>query len=101
MDQSGDHVFGRLLPVLRNLYAETTGLAADESELQLWYNRGYADGMLGAMCQLGYEQALRDELQPFPEPVSQESPFLPWGKAYRHGYETGERETSEVLPPNG
>ncbi len=101
MNQSDGRVLGRLLPVLRNLYAETVGLAADESELQLWYNRGYADGMLSAMCQLGYEQILRGELRPFPEPVSQESPFLPWGKAYRHGYETGERETSEVLPPNG
>ncbi|MET0067786.1 MAG: hypothetical protein ABW076_15685 [Candidatus Thiodiazotropha sp.] len=99
MNLSGDQVLKRLLPLLRDLYAETAGLSADEAELQAWYNRGYADGMLSAMRRLGHEQALQDALQPFPQPVSQESPFLPWGKAYRHGYETGEQETSEVLPP--
>ncbi|MET0049753.1 MAG: hypothetical protein ABW095_01580 [Candidatus Thiodiazotropha sp.] len=101
MNRSGDEVFSRLLQVVKNLYAETSGLAPEDAELQLWYNRGYADGMVAAMNRQGYAQNVQEALNPAPQPVSEESPFLPWGKAYRHGFEMGEGETLEVLPSRG
>ncbi|MCU7862005.1 MAG: hypothetical protein KZQ86_19755 [Candidatus Thiodiazotropha sp. (ex Lucinoma kastoroae)] len=74
----------QVVQVVQDLYTETAVLSEGESELQLWYNRGYAQQVdtVGATGDrsLVVGQAL-----------------LPWGKAYRHGFNQGEKETAEVL----
>ncbi|MES9990614.1 MAG: hypothetical protein ABW098_01580 [Candidatus Thiodiazotropha sp.] len=92
-----EQIFQRLLQVVEELQAETASLAAQESELQLWYNRGYADGMIEAMRALGYKQQLEDAGVSIDMSLISGQELLPWGKAYRHGFEMGEKETAEVL----
>jgi hypothetical protein len=87
----------RLLEVVRDLYTETEGLSADDGDLQLWYNRGYADGMLRVLRQKEPAERLSDLPDTEPGEIIAGQEFLPWGKAYRHGLEMGEKETREVL----
>ena len=97
MNQTTENMLPRLLQVVRELYAETVDLSESESELQLWYNRGYADGVISGMKGLGYAREIGEAVDAGGASVSDENRFLPWGKAYRHGFEMGEKETLEVL----
>jgi hypothetical protein len=99
MNQTIEEVLPRLLKAVGQLYEETADLTEGDGELQPWYNRGYADGMIKAMKCLGYDQEVYGTLIPKDEPVAGGGLFLPWGKAYRHGFEMGEKETREVLVP--
>ena len=95
--QDANAIRQRLLEVVRNLYAETEGLHAGEGDLQLWYNRGYADGMLRVLRASDAGDQLTDLAGIEPEGIISGQEFLPWGKAYRHGLEMGEKESREVL----
>jgi hypothetical protein len=97
MSQEKRALLQRLLPVVADLYNEVANLSQGDGDLQLWYNRGYADGMVKAMRQLGYSAELDVMTSPVPMEVDDTAAFLPWGKAYRHGFEMGEQETREVL----
>ncbi len=97
MSQEKRAVFERLLPVVVDLYHENDELSLGDGDLQRWYNRGYADGMASAMRRLGYAAALEVAVTAAPLAVDDAEAFLPWGKAYRHGFEMGERETHEAL----
>ena len=101
MNQEKHTLFQRLLPVMVDLYAETAELAQGDGDLQLWYNRGYADGMAQAMRQAGLSSDLDRNGLPAPLAIDQGERFLPWGKAYSHGYEMGEGETREVFADSG
>ena len=90
-------IFQRLLQVVQDLHAETASLAENDSELQLWYNRGYADGMIEAMRLSGFTPHLDAAGVAVDESLIRGQEFLPWGKAYRHGFEMGEKEAGEVL----
>ena len=48
----GSAIVDRLLQVIRDLYNETDGVAEAEGDLQLWYNRGYANGVARALRDL-------------------------------------------------
>jgi hypothetical protein len=97
MKQQTERMLERLLEVVENLYAETANLSDLDADLQLWYNRGYADGMVKAMRSLGHARELKAVARIEPTPMSEAQTFLPWGKAYRHGFEMGENETIDVL----
>jgi hypothetical protein len=97
MSQEKMALFERLLPVVVELYQETAELTQSDGDLQLWYNRGYADGMAQAMHQAGFSRELDGARLPALLKIDKGEAFLPWGKAYRHGLEMGERETREVL----
>lgn len=90
-------ILHRLLQLVRHLYAETEGLVETESDLQLWYNRGYANGMVLVLREKGYVDQLEDLIEIDPDDYLAGQDFLPWGKAYRHGYEMGGKEAREVL----
>ncbi|MBT3033303.1 MAG: hypothetical protein AB2653_15695, partial [Candidatus Thiodiazotropha endolucinida] len=92
-----EEILQRLLQVVQDLYAETASLTENDSELQLWYNRGYADGMVEAMQKLGYSAPLETAGVVVDRSLIAGHELLPWGKAYRHGFEMGEKETGEVL----
>lgn len=95
-DQDKPVILQRLLQLVQQLYAETEDLESG-SDLQLWYNRGYANGMVRVLRDHHQMEQLAGliELDPDDRIAGQE--FLPWGKAYQHGFEMGERETREVL----
>ena len=90
-------VLQRLLQLVAELYGESSQLSPQDADLQLWYNRGYADGMVKALGSLGYRRELADIAAGSDLSLSDAERFLPWGKAYKHGLEMGERETLDVL----
>jgi len=83
--------------VIRQLYAGTENLSPDDGDPQLWYNRGYANGMIQTLHELGYGDHLRSVVQQDPPGLIDGQGFLPWDKAYRHGLEMGAKETLEVM----
>ncbi|MDJ0806726.1 MAG: hypothetical protein QNJ78_07815 [Gammaproteobacteria bacterium] len=97
MSQEPAAVLQRLLLLVQELYAETAGLVASESDLQLWYNRGYENGMIHVLRAKGHGQRLHGLVDIDPQDLLSDQQFLPWGKAYQHGFEMGEQETREVL----
>ncbi len=97
INQDKQAILERLLQLVQELYAETQGLVASESDLQLWYNRGYANGMIRVMREKNHAGRLVGLVEIDPDDTLAGEEFLPWGKAYRHGFEMGEQETREVL----
>lgn len=89
----------RLLGLLAELYAETEGFLDRTQDAQIWYNRGYANGLASALGDLGYGAAVRAIGDPDPPEIAAGVALLPWGKAYVHGFEMGRRETMEVMEP--
>ncbi len=97
MNQDKDTITARLLQLLQRLYAESDGLVEADGDLQLWYNRGYANGMIRALRGLGYGAQISQAVDADSDERIVGQEFLPWGKAYLHGFEMGEKETREVL----
>ena len=96
MPQVPPELLDQLLALIERLYGETEGFLSAPDDQQLWYNRGYANGMVKALRELGQEAGLARLDGIDPDAVIAGHEPLPWGKAYRHGFETGERETHEI-----
>lgn len=94
-------LLGQLIQLLRSLYGETQGFLDRVEEAQLWYNRGYANGMVLALRELGQADALPLDLSLDPDGEAwgriAEQALTPWGRAHAHGLEMGRNETYEVL----
>lgn len=95
--QSGltDDLLGQLLALIDQLRDETAGFLDSPGDQQLWYNRGYANGMVLALQRLGQEARLGQRRPDDPDALSTHVP-LAWGKAYRHGEQRGSQETHEI-----
>lgn len=94
-----DALLERLLRLTERLQNETATFADRPEQEQLWYNRGYANGMLTALRDLGYGERITGRVSRDPEDVLNGCEALSCGRAYRHGEEMGYRETREVLAP--
>jgi hypothetical protein len=95
-------ILQQLADLLRRLYAESEGFLERQDDAQLWYNRGYANGMAQALRDLGLGAAVPRDLgldidDPDPREGIAAASLMPWGRAYAHGVEMGHRETHEVL----
>lgn len=88
-----------LLALLTELTAESEGYLDRQDDPQLWYNRGYANGMVAALRELGHAARVAQVVAPDPYDSARDQDHLPWGKAYEHGRAMGARETREFLPP--
>ncbi len=89
-----------LLAIAERLYQETEGFLDRPEDQQLWYNRGYANGMLHTLHALGYAPYFGTRMQdPDAKDLIAGHELMPWGRAWQHGFEMGERETREVLAP--
>lgn len=97
---NNEQVVQRLLRLVRELYDSTAGWQGDENALQGWYDRGYANGMIRVFQELGFSERLHQLVDPDPQDLLQGQEFLPWGKAYSHGFEMGEKETRSALAEN-
>lgn len=93
-------VLDQLIQVVQDLHDETRDFLNQAEEQQLWYNRGYANGVVHAIDVLGYGAYLDDRLTRDPDDLIQGHELMPWGKAYQHGFEMGEKETREVIGPH-
>jgi len=92
-----DAILPQLLELICDLYEGSQDYLDRTDDAQLWYNRGYANGVIHALELLGYARHVAGALEPDPEDVIAGQEILPWGKAYRHGWEMGEKETYEVM----
>lgn len=96
IEMSNDPLIDRLLELARELTHDSEGYLDRQDDPQLWYNRGYANGMAAALRALGYEARVDAALEPDVYDPARDQAHLPWGKAYEHGREMGLSETYEV-----
>lgn len=89
----------RLFPILQRLYNETHDFLEQPENQQHWYNRGYANGMVAALDELGFGDWIRARIRVDAVDVISGHEALAWGQAYRHGVEMGHKETHEVVGP--
>jgi len=87
----------QLLELICDLYEDSRGFLDRTDDAQLWYNRGYANGVIHALHHLGYARHVASALEPDGQDPITDHEALPWGKAYRHGWEMGRKETYEVM----
>jgi hypothetical protein len=92
-----DEVLPQLLALVGELYEDTEGFAQRTDNAQLWYNRGYANGMVEVLGELGFRPQVESLIEPDAQDVIAGHELLPWGKAYAHGRDMGRRETREVM----
>ena len=91
-------VINQLIELVARLYKETEGYFDQQDDSQLWYNRGYANGVARALQDAGFEKMLHAHVSLEINESLEDQRFMPWGKAYFHGFEMGEKESKEVLP---
>lgn len=96
---AADILLERLLQLAERLQTENAAFIDRPEQEQLWYNRGYANGMLIALQELGYGGQLAGRVQADRADLLEGYEALAWGRAYRHGEEMGSREAREVLAP--
>ena len=94
-----DILLERLLQLVERLQSENAEFIDRPEQEQLWYNRGYANGMLTALHELGYGGRLTGRAQADRADILEGCEALAWGRAYHHGEEMGNREMREVLTP--
>jgi len=95
-----DELLASLAELVRGLYEETHGFLERTDELQAWYNRGYANGVIEVLREREPEVDLGALGAPDLGDVIAGHEWLPWGRAYRHGLEKGRGEALEVLEKN-
>jgi hypothetical protein len=91
-----DPLIERLLALFQELVEGSEGYLDRQDDPQLWYNRGYANGMAHVLRQLGQGSRLDAITEPDCYEAARDQAHLPWGKAYEHGREMGEKEAREV-----
>lgn len=95
-----DPLIHRLLELARELIDGSEDYLERQDDPQLWYNRGYANGMLAALHALGYgadaDADADAAIGPDCYDAARDQAHLPWGKAYEHGREMGISETYEI-----
>jgi len=92
-------VLEQLINVVTELHNESSDFLNQADDQQQWYNRGYANGVVHALDELGYAEYLDEKLNRDPADILQGHELMPWGKAYQHGFEMGDKETREVIGP--
>ncbi len=93
---SEDPLLDRLIELARELSDGSEGYLDRQDDFQLWYNRGYANGVAAALRALGHGAHVDASLEADCYDAARDQSHLPWGKAYEHGREMGLRETYEV-----
>ena len=89
-------VIDKLVVLVEHLYEESQDYSENPSDVQLWYNRGYANGIAGFLKAQGYTDKI-NHLKLDAEDLYKSEHVMEWHKAYHHGYEMGLRESGEVM----
>lgn len=95
MTELPDELLIQLLDLIDRLRSETADFLDNPGDQQLWYDRGYANGMVIALQRLGQTARLGERV-PDAEADLQGHVAMAWGKAYRHGESRGDAETYEI-----
>ena len=89
-------VIEQLVELVEQLYLESETYADNPSDVQLWYNRGYANGIVACLKPQGFGDKIK-HLKLDADDLYAGEQVMEWHKAYHHGFEMGLRETKEVL----
>lgn len=89
------NVIDKLAGLVERLYLETVDYIDNPSDAQLWYNRGYANGVVAYLKAQGFAEKINHLMVDSSEVHANER-IMEWQKAYHHGFEMGERESAEV-----
>jgi len=89
-------VIDKLVALVEKLYVESENYSDNPSDVQLWYNRGYANGIVSFLNARGYTDKI-NHLTLDAEDLYHGEQVMEWHKAYHHGFEMGLRESGEVL----
>lgn len=95
MTELSDDLLSQLLDLIDSLRRESAEFLDNPGDQQLWYNRGYANGMLTALYSLGAGDRLGPREPDRAADIDAQA-VMAWGKAYRHGESVGSRETFEI-----
>ena len=92
-------LLNRLIAIIEDLHKQSEGFIHCPENSQLWYNHGYADGMVKALLALGYQDRIASlSCHTKKAAVSARCQAgLPWGKACSRGVDSGHKETKEAL----
>lgn len=93
-------IINKLSDLIERLYDETDGYIDNPADAQIWYNRGYANGLVAYFRAHGYETQL-PALNFDAADAHEKERVMEWHKAYHHGFEMGEREAGEVIETHG
>lgn len=88
-------VIDKLAGLVESLYLDSEGYAQNPADAQLWYNRGYANGVAAFLNAQGYADKIK-HLNLDAEELYKGEQVMEWHKAYHHGFEMGFRESGEV-----
>lgn len=88
-------VIDKLTELVEQLYEESENYSDNPSDVQLWYNRGYANGIAVFLNAHGYTDKI-NHLNLDAEDLYNGDQVMEWHKAYHHGFEMGLRESEEV-----
>lgn len=89
-------VIDQLAALVEQLYVESENYSENPSDVQLWYNRGYANGIVSFLNARGHTEKI-NHLKLDAEDLYYGQQVMEWHKAYHHGFEMGLRESGEVL----
>ena len=89
-------VIDKLAALVEQLYEESENYSENPSDVQLWYNRGYANGIAGFLNEQGYTDKI-NHLKLDAEDLYSGEQVMEWHKAYHHGFEMGLRESGEIM----
>ena len=90
-------VIDKLTELVEQLYEESENYSDNPSDVQLWYNRGYANGIAVCLNAQGYADKI-NHLNLDADDLYNGERVMEWHKAYHHGFEMGLRESEEVMP---
>lgn len=90
-------ILEKLFGLIIRLQSESENFLERQGDLQQWYNRGYADGMLKGLQELGCCEQIPAGVRTDAADAVAGCRWLPWGRAYHHGSEKGRREAHEAL----
>ena len=89
-------VIDKLAALVEQLYVESETYSENPSDVQLWYNRGYANGIVSFLNARGHTDKI-NHLKLDAEDLYNGEQVREWHKAYNHGFKMGLRESSEVM----
>jgi len=89
-------VIDKLADLVGQLYEESENYSENPSDVQLWYNRGYANGIVRFLNARGHTDEI-NHLKLDADDLYHGKQVMEWHKAYHHGFEVGLRESGEVL----
>ena len=92
---SRNPVVVRLVDLANELMQTSARFLEQPNNLQLWYNRGYANGILSALEQADIK--IEGLEKPDPEHLWAEHRFTTWGQAFIHGQTKGHNEARDIL----